>query len=564
MNYDIIIGLEVHVQLQTLTKIFCGCSTVFNPDHPNVQTCPVCLGLPGALPVLNGHGFDLAVKTALGLNCKIARFTKWDRKQYFYPDLPKGYQISQFDLPFSHDGWVDVVVEQKSEVRSQKPEAGHESGSSSESHASPQSHSSHPSFTTRRVRILRAHMEEDAGKNMHDESGRGRDSQVDLNRAGTPLVEIVTEPDLRSAAEAKRFLEELKLLLTYLEVSDCNMQEGSLRCDANVNLHVHQPDGSKVPTPIVEVKNLNSFRFTEQAIEFEVARQWEVFQQTGIRMGAKGGHKATRGFNPNSGTTYILREKEAAADYRYFPDPDLVPVIVDDGKLAVIRSSMCEPPASRRDRFQSEFGLTPYDAGVLIDQGRALADYFEEVARGCGDGKQAANWITQDVLREMNQRGQSITDFAIRPDVLSALLSRINGKRVTIKSARDVFLSLLAESDAARPSSESTGGSEQPPVAPGTAQVIVISPVQSGETIGSPSVSRIDEIIAAKGLAIVEDTGAIDAAIAAVLARSEKAVADFKGGNEKAIGALIGQVMKAVKGADPATVKEKLLAELAR
>ncbi|MEK6261998.1 MAG: Asp-tRNA(Asn)/Glu-tRNA(Gln) amidotransferase subunit GatB [Planctomycetota bacterium] len=524
MSYDVIIGLEVHVQLQTQTKIFCGCSTAFNPDHPNVQTCPVCLGLPGALPVLNARGFDLAVKTALGLNCEIARFTKWDRKQYYYPDLPKGYQISQFDLPFSHDGWVDVVVEKESGDRSQ------ESGEVAQGH------------TIRRVRILRAHMEEDAGKNMHDESGRGRDSQVDLNRAGTPLVEIVTEPDLRSSAEARRFLEELKLLLTYLEVSDCNMQEGSLRCDANVNLHIHQPDGSKVPTPIVEVKNLNSFRFIEQAIEFEVARQWEAFQQTGIRLGAKGGHKATRGYDPDRGVTYPLREKEEAADYRYFPDPDLVPVVVDDAKLAAIRSEMCEPPASRRDRFQSEFQLTPYDAGVLIDQGRAMADYFEEVARGCGDGKQAANWITQDVLREMNQRGQSITEFAIRPDVLSALLSRINGKQITIKSARDVFASLLAEAD------ESTGGSGQRPVAP---QAVL-------------SVSRIDEIITAKGLAIVEDTGAIDAAIAMVLSRGEKAIADFKSGNEKAIGALIGQVLKQVKGADPQAVREKLLTALSR
>ena len=535
MNYDIIIGLEVHVQLQTLTKIFCGCSTAFNPDHPNVQTCPVCLGLPGALPVLNARGFDLAVKTALGLNCEIARFTKWDRKQYYYPDLPKGYQISQFDLPFSHDGWVDVVVEKESGDRSQ------------ESEKVAQRH------TTRRVRILRAHMEEDAGKNMHDESGRGRDSQVDLNRAGTPLVEIVTEPDLRSSAEARRFLEELKLLLTYLEVSDCNMQEGSLRCDANVNLHIHQPDGSKVPTPIVEVKNLNSFRFTEQAIEFEVARQWEAFQQTGIRMGAKGGHKATRGYDPNRGVTYLLREKEEAADYRYFPDPDLVPVLVDDAKLAEIRSEMCEQPAARRDRFQSEFQLTPYDAGVLIDQGRAMADYFEEVVRGCGDRKQAANWITQDVLREMNQRGQSIAEFAIRPDVLSALLSRINKKQITIKSARDVFATLLAEAD------ESTGGSEQPPVAPEAGLKTVRKDVSFVW-----KVERIDEIIAAKGLAIVEDTGAIDAAIVAVLARSEKAIADFKSGNEKAIGALIGQVMKQVKGADPQTVREKLLAAMSR
>ncbi|MBC8116607.1 MAG: Asp-tRNA(Asn)/Glu-tRNA(Gln) amidotransferase subunit GatB, partial [Candidatus Saccharimonas sp.] len=423
-----------------------------------------------------------------------------------------------------------------SEVRAEK------SVPPGDSFSSLQSSPSLSSSITRRVRILRAHMEEDAGKNMHDESGRGRDSQVDLNRAGTPLVEIVTEPDLRSSAEARRFLEELKLLLTYLEVSDCNMQEGSLRCDANVNLHVYQPDGSKVPTPIVEVKNLNSFRFTEQAIEFEVARQWEAFQQTGIRMGAKGGHKATRGYDPNRGVTYPLREKEEAADYRYFPDPDLVPVLVDDAKLTAIRSEMCEPPATRRDRFQSEFQLTSYDASVLIDQGHAMADYFEEVARGCGDGKQAANWITQDVLREMNQRGQSITGFAIRPDVLSALLNRINGKQITIKSARDVFASLLAEAD------ESTGGSGQPPVAPQTVL----------------SVSRIDEIITAKGLAIVEDTGAIDAAIAAVLARSEKAIADFKSGNEKAIGALIGQVMKQVKGADPQAVREKLLAALSR
>ena len=558
MRYDVIIGLEVHVQLQTLTKIFCGCSTAFNPDHPNVQTCPVCLGLPGALPVLNGRGFDLAVKTALGLNCEIARFTKWDRKQYYYPDLPKGYQISQFDLPFSHDGWVDVVVE-GAEVRGQKSEVRtEESGRPGDSLPSPPSPASLSTSFTRRVRILRAHMEEDAGKNMHDESGRGRDSQVDLNRAGTPLVEIVTEPDLRSSAEARRFLEELKLLLTYLEVSDCNMQEGSLRCDANVNLHIHQPDGSKVPTPIVEVKNLNSFRFTEQAIEFEVARQWEAFQQTGIRMGAKGGHKATRGYDPNRGVTYPLREKEEAADYRYFPDPDLVPVLVDDAKLAAIRSEMCEPPAARRDRFQSEFQLTSYDAGVLIDQGRAMADYFEEVARACGDGKQAANWITQDVLREMNQREQTITEFAIRPDDLSALLSRINGKQITIKSARDIFSTSLADADNARLSSESTGGSEQPPVAPKPAQ---------GRTTVEASIGlrwNIDEIITAKGLAIVEDTGAIDAAIAAVLARSEKAIADFKSGNEKATGALIGQVMKQVKGADPQAVREKLLTELSR
>lgn len=502
MSYEIIIGLEIHVQLQTRTKIFCGCSTAFNPDHPNVQTCPVCLGLPGALPVLNERAYHLGVKTALGLNCQIAPFTKWDRKQYFYPDLPKGYQISQYDLPFSHDGHLEVALPGASAAGDQP---------------------------VRRVRILRAHLEEDAGKNQHDESGRGRDSRVDLNRAGTPLVEIVTEPDLRSAEEARLFLEELKLILTYLEVSDCNMQEGSLRCDANVNLHVHQPDGSRIPTPIVEIKNLNSFRFTEQAIEYEVARQWESFQQTGIRMGTKGGHKRTVGFDPDRGTTYALREKEEAADYRYFPDPDLVPVVPSEELLDSIRAEMCESPVVRRQRFITEYHITPYDAAVIIDQGRAAADYFEEVAQSCGDGKQAANWLTQDIQREMKERNVSIGSFPIRPAVLSALLQRINQKKITIKSARELFLALLEE-----PTSESE----------------------------IPQVDRIDLLIQSRGLGIVADTGAIDAAIADVLGRSAKAVADYKAGNEKAVGALIGQVMKAVKGADPQTVREKLLAKI--
>ena len=504
MSYEVIIGLEIHVQLQTQTKIFCGCSTAFNPDQPNVQTCPVCLGLPGALPVLNEHAYHLGIKTALGLGCQIAPFTKWDRKQYFYPDLPKGYQISQFDLPFSHDGKVDVVLDDASADRDQPP-------------------------AVRSVRILRAHLEEDAGKNMHDESGRGRESRVDLNRAGTPLVEIVTQPDLRSAVEARKFLEELRQMLTYLEVSDCNMQEGSLRCDANVNLHVPQADGTKVATPIVEIKNLNSFRFTEQAIEFEVARQWESFQATGIRMGAKGGHKRTVGYDPDRGVTYPLREKEEAADYRYFPDPDLVPVVPTSEQLALIRAEMCELPAARRQRFQHDYQLTRYDAAVIIDQGRAVADYFEEVAKSCGDGKQAANWLTQDVQREMKERNQSIGEFSIRPPILAAILERIHKKQITIKSAREVFLALL---------SDATDNSI------------------------APTVEQIDAIVESRGLRILQDTGAMDAAIAAVLAHSAKAIADYKAGNEKAVGALIGQVMKAVKGADPQTVREQLLAKI--
>jgi aspartyl-tRNA(Asn)/glutamyl-tRNA(Gln) amidotransferase subunit B len=491
--YDVIIGLEVHVQLQTETKIFCGCSSAFNPDQPNVQTCPVCLGLPGSLPVLNERALHLAIKTALALNCEIARFTKWDRKQYFYPDLPKGYQISQYDLPFSHDGWVEVEHDGQ----------------------------------TRRVRILRAHLEEDAGKNLHDESGRGRDSQVDLNRAGTPLVEIVTQPDLRSAQEARLFLEELRQTLTYLGVSDCNMQEGSLRCDANVNLHVHKSDScAKVPTPIVEIKNLNSFRFTEQAIEFEVERQWDEFRKTGRTI--HDAPKSTRGYDPDRGVTYPLREKEEAADYRYFPDPDLVPVVVDDAWLARIRSEMTESPAAKRKRFIGDFGLSDYDAGVLIDQGAELANYFEEVAKACNDGKQAANWVTQDVLRELKERGQTISEFALGSNVLAALIGKINAKQITIKSAREVFLDLLNVEDRTSPA----------------------------------TVAEIDQLIASKGLAIVQDTGAVDAAIAEVIAKNPKAVADFQAGKQAAVGALIGQVMKACKGADPQTVRELILQKL--
>ncbi len=489
--YDVIIGLEVHVQLQTQTKIFCGCSTAFNPDQPNTQACPVCLGLPGSLPVLNERAMHLAMKTALAINCQIARFTKWDRKQYFYPDLPKGYQISQYDLPFSHDGWVEIAHDGQ----------------------------------TRRIGIIRAHLEEDAGKNLHDESGRGKDSQVDLNRAGTPLVEIVSQPDMRSAQEARQFLEELRLTLTYLGVSDCNMQEGSLRCDANVNLHVHQPDGSKVATPIVEVKNLNSFRFTEQAIEFEVRRQWDEFRQSGRTI--RDAPKSTRGYDPERGVTYSLREKEEAADYRYFPDPDLVPVIVDDAWLAKIRSEMQELPSAKRKRFMDDFGLTDYDAGVIIDQGAELAAYFEGVAALCGDGKQAANWVTQDMLRELKERKQTIREFAIPADVLASLLGKINNKQITIKSAREVFVALL-----------------------------------NAERTARATKKEIDQLISSKGMAIVQDTGALDAAIADILAKNPKAVADFQAGKQAAVGALIGQVMKAVKGADPRTVKDMLLRKL--
>ncbi len=495
MNYTTIIGLEVHVQLLTKSKLFCGCANRFNPENPNVQTCPVCLGLPGSLPVMNREAFRLSLKAALALNCNIPGFTKWDRKQYYYPDLPKAYQISQYDLPFSEDGRLELEVDSESDE-------------------------------TRRIGIIRAHLEEDAGKNLHDESGKGQDSRVDLNRCGTPLLEIVSEPDIRSPAEARRYLEELKLLLMYLGVSDCNMQEGSLRCDANINLHVPTEDGHRIATPIVEVKNMNSFRNVELALVHEATRQFEEWQKTGWKLGDV--PKQTRGWNAERGVTFAQRGKEEASDYRYFPDPDLVPVTVTEEELEEIRAGMCELPADRRKRFRVAYQLSDYDASVIIDQGKSFADYFEEVVGACGDGKQTANWVTQDVLREMNERKLSIDDFPIRPAVLAALLEKIGGREITNKSARDVFIELLREAGA---------GAEL-------------------------SVEHVSRIVDEKGLAVVSDTERLESVIAAVVEQNPKAAADFQAGKQAAIGPLIGQVMRAVKGADPKTVRQMLCERL--
>ena len=495
MNYTIIIGLEVHVQLLTNSKLFCGCANLFNPDHPNVQTCPVCLGLPGSLPVMNQEAFRLSLKAALALNCNIPGFTKWDRKQYYYPDLPKAYQISQYDLPFSEDGRVEFELD---------PGSGE----------------------TRRVGIIRAHLEEDAGKNLHDESGKGQDSRVDLNRCGTPLLEIVSEPDIRSAAEARRYLEEMKLLLMYLGVSDCNMQEGSLRCDANINLHIPTDDGHRIATPIVEVKNMNSFRNVELALEHEAKRQFKEWQETGCKLGDV--PKQTRGWDAQGGVTFAQRGKEEASDYRYFPDPDLVPVTVSEEEIEEIRAGMCELPADRRKRFLAAYQLSDYDASVIIDQGKSFADYFEEVVLASGDGKPAANWVTQDVLRDMNERKLSIDEFPIRPAVLAALLRRISDGEITTKSAREVFVGLLRVAD---------GGSEV-------------------------SADDIGRIVDEKGLAVVSDTGQLESVIAAVVERNPKAATDFQAGKQAAIGPLIGQVMREVKGADPKTVRQMLVEKL--
>ena len=493
MDYTTIIGLEVHVQLLTKSKIFCGCANLFNPDNPNVQTCPVCLGLPGSLPVMNREAFQLSVKTGLALNCDIAGFTKWDRKQYYYPDLPKAYQISQFDLPFSADGWVDVTV----------PSTGE----------------------TRRVRLIRAHLEEDAGKNIHDESGRGQDSRVDLNRTGTPLLEIVTQPDIRSAEEARVFLEDLRLMLRYLAVSDCEMQEGSLRCDANVNLHVEE-NGETIPTPIVEIKNLNSFRGVEAAIEHELKKQVKAWETDRKRMGEV--PKTTVGWDANRNVTFEQRGKEEAADYRYFPDPDLCPVTISQEEIDEIRSTICELPAARKTRYVEELGLTPYDAGVIVDQGAEFASYFDEVCETCGDGKQAANWLTQDVQRELNERSIEIVEFPIAASVLGALLKKVVAGEITIKSGRDVFAALLPEAD-------------------------------EGQT---PDAARIDAIISEKGLGKEQDTGKIDAVIQAVIDRNASVADDVRNGKMQAVGPLIGQVMRELKGADAKDVRQMILDKL--
>src|SRR5713226_5739180 len=344
LPYRIVIGLEVHVQLLTRTKLFCGCSTQFGLP-PNSATCPICIGMPGVLPVMNRHAFELALKAALALNCQIADFTKWDRKNYYYPDLPKNYQISQYDLPFSHDGWLEIDTA-----------AGH-----------------------KRIGIIRFHLEEDAGKMLHDEHGGGKESLVDLNRAGTPLLEIVTKPELSAPEEARTFLEEIRLLLREIGVSDCEMQEGSLRCDANINIHIPQNGSTCVATPIVEVKNLNSIRAVERAMKYEAQRQYEEFQRTGQKLGEV--PKATAGWDEDRGITVVQRRKEEASDYRYFPEPDLVPVEVDKAWLDRVRAGLGELPAAQRQRLRQQYALSPYDAGVITSQGRALVGYFEEVAR---------------------------------------------------------------------------------------------------------------------------------------------------------------------------------------
>ncbi|MCA9232368.1 MAG: Asp-tRNA(Asn)/Glu-tRNA(Gln) amidotransferase subunit GatB [Planctomycetales bacterium] len=479
--YTTIIGLEVHVQLATRSKLFCGCSTQFGAE-PNTQTCPVCIGLPGSLPVMNRQAYDLALRTAVALNCEIPEFTKWDRKQYFYPDLPKGYQISQFDLPMSVSGFLEI-------------------------------HDSEGRFEPKRIRITRAHLEEDAGKSIHDEATGKADSEIDLNRTGTPLLEIVSEPDMRSSAEARAYLSELKLLLTYLGVSDCNMQEGSLRVDANINLHLDVEE-EKIATPIVEIKNMNSFRAVERALEYEAERQFREWQKTGRKIGES--PKQTRGWDDAAGITRGQRSKEDSSDYRYFPDPDLVPVTTTAEMVEDVRSSLGELPASLRARLISEHGLSIYDSDVLVNQGREVVDYYLKVADQCGDAKSACNWVTQEILRVLKEAGIAIGQLSIAAEQLAELIKAIAAGILPRTRSKDAFELMLAEK------------------------------VNFAAAIEQLGIQQVDE-------------SSLKALCQALLDANPRIVADVQAGKQQAVGALIGQAKQRNSNVDPGRVRQLCL-----
>jgi len=468
--YEVVIGVEVHAQLRTKSKMFCGCSTAFGRS-PNSQTCPVCLGLPGSLPVINKAAVEMAVRAGLALNCTIGAENRFARKNYFYPDLPKGYQISQYEAPICEHGWMEIAV----------------------------------GGTTKRVRIRRAHLEEDAGKNLHGASS-GR-SLVDLNRAGTPLLEIVTEPDMRSADEAVAYLKNLRDILMYLEVCDGNMEEGSFRCEPNLSL---RPAGQQELGVKVELKNINSFKFVKDALEHEIKRQTKVLTEGGCVK------QETRLWNLDRGETAVMRSKEEAHDYRYFPDPDLVPLKLEREWVDAFRADLPELPAVRTRRFLEEYGLPDYDAGVLTAT-RDVAEYFEASVKLFPQPKTVSNWVMGELTRELNNTGTAIGASPVSPERLATLLRMVEQGTVSLKVARDIF-----------PEMYRTGKAPE-------------------------------QIVQEKGLTQVSDEGALSQVIDDVLAKNPAQVAQFKQGKQQVLGFLVGQVMKSSGGkANPGKVNELL------
>lgn len=480
MQYETVIGLEVHAQLLTQSKIFCGCSTTFGVE-PNHNTCPVCTGLPGVLPVLNRRVVEFAIRSALATHCEIAPVSHWARKNYFYPDLPKGYQISMYESPIAQHGYIDI------EANGEK----------------------------KRVRLTRIHMEEDAGKNIHD--ARSDASLVDLNRTGVPLLEIVSEPDMRTPGEASAYLRSLRAILQYLEVCDGNMEEGSMRCDANISI---RPQGSTTFGTKVEIKNMNSFRAVEKAIHYEIKRQQDAMR-TGERI-----VQETRLWDADREVTRSMRSKEAAHDYRYFPDPDLLPLVVEPSWINDIKATMPELPSERRERLIREYQLPSYDADVLTSR-KDIADYYEAAVRACPDEpKTVSNWVMDSILRvikdEKLDTGLTITAWPCPPEHLAALVRLIHDGKISGKMAKTVFDEMRA--------------SQKSPEA----------------------------IVAEQGLTQVSDESALAAQIDHVIAANPEKTAEYRAGRDKLLQFFVGQVMRATQGkANPQLLNELLKKKLA-
>jgi aspartyl-tRNA(Asn)/glutamyl-tRNA(Gln) amidotransferase subunit B len=476
-KYEPVIGLEVHVQLGTRTKIFCSCPTSFGAP-PNTNVCPVCLGLPGALPVLSRESVEMAVRAAISLNCEVRPLSRFARKNYFYPDLPKGYQISQYDQPIAEHGYLDIQVGEES----------------------------------KRIGVTRVHMEDDAGKSIHDGfRDSDRFSYVDLNRSGTPLIEIVSEPDIRSSDEAHAYLTELKQVLQFVEVSTCDMEKGHLRCDANVSVRLR---GAPKFGTKAEVKNLNSFRYLKQALDYEILRQIALIESGGSVV------QETRLYNVDSGVTVSMRSKEHAHDYRYFPEPDLVPLRIGAAWMEEIRAQVPELPAQKRRRFAEEFGLREYDAQVLTST-RAISDYYERTAAASGEPRLAANWVMGDLAAALKAEAKDYLESPVSPEQLGELIALIAKNEISGKLAKEIFPKMYASGDGA------------------------------------------SVIIDREGLKQISDTGALEALIDQVLAANPKQVEQYRSGKTTVAGFLVGQVMKASRGqANPQVVNQILQRKL--